>query len=251
MIADGNGSIALNGHVFNGAKNSVVAEDLVLLREPPCQEQICIRPCKTSDHGSIQRLCCETGFLGRPVDPMFHDHDLFAELFTRPYLDYEPGWSMVAEANGRIVGYLLGSVSRYFDWLQLWCGFQTASKMGFRFATGRYANHARSRKFVRWLFTAGMKEQPKHPDGAAHLHLDIDARYRGRGIGRKLWETYEQRLRGVGIERCYGAFFSHPGRRPESAYARFGFTVFDRRRTTMFEPDIPHPVEVVCVCKNL
>ncbi len=53
------------------------------------------------------------------------------------------------------------------------------------------------------------------------------------------------------MKQCYGAFFSHPQRRPELAYARYGFTVFDRRRTTLFEPEIPDPVEVVCVCKTL
>jgi GNAT superfamily N-acetyltransferase len=251
MIADTNGSFTLDRHVFNLGKDPAVAETLALGSEPPCQEQICIRPYKASDHRAIQHLCCETGFLGQPVDPMFRDRDLFAELFTRPYLDHEPDWSMVAEADGRVVGYLLGSVSRYFEWLQLWCGFQTASKLAFRFASGRYSNHARSQKFVRWLFTAGMKEQPKHPEGAAHLHFDLDKRYRGRGIGRKLWETYEQRLRGVGMKKCYGAFFSLPGRRPECAYARFGFTVFDRCPTTLFESEIADPVEVVCVCKDL
>jgi hypothetical protein len=35
------------------------------------------------------------------------------------------------------------------------------------------------------------------------------------------------------------------------AYARYGFEVFDRRRTTLFEPEIREPVEVVCVCKSL
>jgi hypothetical protein len=35
---------------------------------------------------------------------LFQDRELFAELFTRPYLDHEPEWGTVAESNGQVVG---------------------------------------------------------------------------------------------------------------------------------------------------
>jgi ribosomal protein S18 acetylase RimI-like enzyme len=210
-----------------------------------------LRAYQDSDRAAICRICCETGFLGGPVDPLFQDRELFAELFTRPYLDCEPECALIAQVDERIVGYLLGSLRRDFDFIQLRTGFKTAAKMALRLATGRYTHHPRSRKFVRWLFTAGLWEQPKHPRSAAHLHLDILPEYRGRGIGRRLWENYEGRLRSAKVSRCYGAFFSHPKRRPEAAYVRYGFSVFDRRRTTLFEPEIADPVEVVCVSKDL
>lgn len=216
-----------------------------------CGKPVCIRPYREEDREAICRLCCDTGFLGQPVDSLFQDRELFAELFTRPYLDHEPEWGTVAESNGQVVGYLLGSVCRYFGALQLFAGFQTAAKMVMRLAAGNYANHPRSKKFIRWLFTAGLHEQPKHPRGAAHLHFDIHKDYWGRGITLRLWRHYERRLRAAGIQKCYGAFFSHPGRRPELVYARYGFTVFDRRRTTLFEPEMADPMEVVCVAKDL
>jgi hypothetical protein len=67
----------------------------------------------------------------------------------------------------------------------------------------------------------------------------------------KLWQDYEQRLRAARIQKCYGSFFSYPGRRPELVYARYGFTVFDRRRTSLFEPEMADPMEVVCVAKDI
>lgn len=251
MIADSPNTIVLNRPALGGTAVSGLAHKLPALPELRFRENISIRGYRESDFDAICRLCCETGFLGHPVDSLFHDRELFAELFTRPYLRYEPGWGIVAEADGRVVGYLLGSVCPYFDWLQLWCGLQTASKMLFRLATGRYAGHPRSRKFIRWLFTAGFREQPRHPGSAAHLHFDIASKFRGRGVCLKMWDIYERRLREAGVRQCYGAFFSHPKRRPESVYARYGFTVYDRRRTTLFAPEIPEPVEVVCVCKGL
>lgn len=217
---------------------------------PRHEQSVRIRAYRKADRETIRRLCCDTGFLGGPVEALFQDRELFADLFTRPYLEHEPEWAFVAESNGQVAGYVLGSVCRHFDRVLIWTGFWTTLKMLLRLALGRYGNHPRSRRFIRWLLTAGFREQPKHPPGAAHLHIQIDRGYRGRGVARQLWEHFESRLRATGVKQCYGAFFSHPKRRPELAYARYGFTVFDCRRTTMFQPEITDPVEVVCVCKK-
>jgi hypothetical protein len=47
--------------------------------------------------------------------------------------------------------------------------------------------------------------------------------------------------------RYYGEFYSYP----EVIYARYGFKIFDRCETTMFQPEIRDPVHVVCVNKSL
>lgn len=210
-----------------------------------------IRPYRASDRPAIRALCCDTGFLGKPVDALFCDRDLFADLFTNAYLDYEPDWAFVAEVDGRVIGYLLGAVSPNFDLALIRSGFRTTVKMLLRLAAGRYAEHPRSRRFIRWLLTHGFSEQPKHPAGAAHLHFDLDKGFRGRGICARMWEIYERRLQRAGMRQCYGAFFSYPRRRPESVYARYGFQIFDRKRTTIFSPEITESVEVVCIAKPL
>ncbi len=209
-----------------------------------------IRGYREEDRTAIRRLCCDTGFMGEPIDSVFLDRELFADLFTGAYLEHEPQWALVAEAEGQIVGYLLGSVRKDFDFVLMRNGLPIASKMLYKLLTGQYASHPRSERFVRWLLTCGYHEQPKHPADAAHLHFDLDRRYRGRGVLRQLWDVHEQRLRATGVGHCYGAFFSHPGRRPEAVYARYGFSVFDRKRTTLFQPEIAD-VEVVCVHREL
>lgn len=242
----------VNGADAGTSDHTATLDQLPLNFSPPCLEPLVrIRPYRREDRESIRELCCETGYLGNPVDDLFQDRELFADLFTKAYLDYQPHWALVAEANGRVVGYLLGAVSRLFELQLLRSGFVTASKMVLRLAAGRYAGHARSRRFVRWLLTAGFNEQPRHPANAAHLHWDIERAYRGRGVPQRLWATYENKLRVAGVRACYGAFFSFPGRRPELVYARYGFSVFDRKRTTLFEPELAGPVEVVCVNREI
>ncbi|MGA3267529.1 MAG: hypothetical protein ABSE16_11970 [Verrucomicrobiota bacterium] len=214
-------------------------------------EKILIRPYETKDRDAVRRICCDTGVWGNPVESLFNDRELFADLFTNAYLDHEPEWALVAEDHGRVVGYLLGSVCPNFDRVLIRSGFQTTLKMLGRLAAGRYARHPRSRRFIRWLLTAGFWEQPRHPARAAHLHFEIDKHHRGQGLARLFWLTYEKKLRAAGVKQCYGAFFSHPDRHPELVYSRFGFSIFDRKRTTMFEPEMSGPVEVVCIQKVL
>ncbi len=214
-------------------------------------EGVIIRPYQPEDRPTIRRICCDTGFLGNPIEAIFADREIFADLFTGPYLDYESNYAWVADAGGRVVGYLLGSISPSFDYTLLYSGFQTTLRMILRAATGRYSQHPRTQHFIRWLLVNGYREQPRHPERAAHLHLDIEKSYRGQGLACRLWRSYETQLYLCGVKHCYGAFFSWPRRRPEHGYSRFGFSVFDRKLTTIFRPEISEPVEVVCIEKRL
>lgn len=210
-----------------------------------------IRRYREGDRARVREICCDTGCLGQPIDTMFADRALFADLITGPYLEHEPEWALVVENNDRVVGYLLGSTRRDFDRQLMRSGSRVAWKMLWRLITGHYREHRNSGRFVRWVLLFGFHERPKHPRHAAHLHFDLEEEFRGLGVGRRLWNIYEDRLRDAGVKRCYGEFFSYPERRPEVVYARYGFSVFDRHRTTLFAGEIPNPVEIVCAQKTL
>src|SRR5215472_710570 len=82
-----------------------------------------IRPYRRTDRQAIRQICCDTGFLGKPVDAIFQDRELFADLFTKPYLKHEPEWAFVAEAERQVVGYLLGSAGKHFEAKLMCSGF--------------------------------------------------------------------------------------------------------------------------------
>jgi hypothetical protein len=216
---------------------------------PP--RQILIRRYQESDREAVRWLCCETGFLGRPIDPIYRDRELFADLITNPYLDHEPEWALIAESDGQVVGYLLGSANLHFSRTLMLSGFQTVCKMLSRLLTGKYHDHPRSEQFVRWVLTKGLKEQPHHPEEAAHLHVNLEKGYRLGVVALRLWSHYEDMLRVAGISHYYGEFFSCPQRNPERMYAWCGFKLYDRSDTTMFQPEIPDPVTIVCAHKIL
>src|SRR5580692_3390766 len=68
-----------------------------------------VRNYHQSDRESVRALCCDTGFLGNPIDPVFEDRRLFADFLTGYYTDWEPESAFVIEVDGEVKGYLLGS----------------------------------------------------------------------------------------------------------------------------------------------
>ena len=59
-----------------------------------------IRPYRSSDREAVRRLCCETGYLGKAIDPVFEDRELFADYLTKFYTDWEPMASVVLLRSG-------------------------------------------------------------------------------------------------------------------------------------------------------
>lgn len=214
-------------------------------------DRVNLRQYRDDDREEVRRVCCETGFLGSPIDPIYQDRELFADLFTKPYLDYEPEWTLVVESEGRIAGYLMGSVCPSFNRTLMLSGFQTACKMLGRLLAGKYSDHPRSEQFVRWLWVKGMMEQPKHPEYAGHLHMNLERHLRGGQVARRLLSLYEDMLFAAEIDRYYVKFFSCSQRNPERMYHRLRFEFYDRVPSTIFHPEISTTFYVVCAHKRL
>ena len=221
------------------------------LSQQEAHEGIIIRSYKQEDRAIVRKICCDTGFLGDPIDRVCIDREGFADLFTSPYLDYNAGPAWVAEHNGLVIGYLLGATSPTFDFTFMYAGCQTLLKMSLRAMVGRYADHQRSKQFLRWLLRQSHREKTKHPKNAAHLHCNLEKNYRRQRIGTRLWLRFENHLRESGIEWYYGEFFSWGTHQPEIRYLRHGFSVFDRKPTTIFCQEITEPMEIICVRKRI
>src|SRR5947208_15066138 len=95
-----------------------------------------IRSYRKTDRDAVRRLCCQTGFLGTPIDPVYEDRQLFADFLTTYYTDWEPESSFVVEIGGEIRGYFLGSrtpllYQLYSFWHNI-CLFLQALRRSFR-----------------------------------------------------------------------------------------------------------------------
>src|SRR5467141_2995782 len=149
--------------------------------------QYSIRSYQASDRGAVRKLCCETGFLGDPIDPVFQDRELFADFLTSYYTDHEPESSFVLEIDGEIRGYLLGSRKPLFN--QLYSFWQNIS-LFLKALTRYFRYNAASRRFVRWVLAHGPREVPAAPRRVPHFHINLLPEARKMSTTRALMSAY-------------------------------------------------------------
>jgi hypothetical protein len=207
-----------------------------------------IRSFRPSDREAIRRLCCQTGFLGEPIDPVYEDRQLFADFLTTYYTDWEPESSFVLEIDGEICGYLLGSRKPLRN--QLYSFWQNVSL--FFKALSRYLRYNdRSRRFVRWTLTHGWREVPARPRRVPHFHINLLPDARKISNTRALISAYLSYLYRRGEKRVYGQIVTFESRRGEKMFERYGFTVLNRGEITKYRAFYPESVYLSTVIKNL
>lgn len=200
-----------------------------------------VRPYSPADRDAIRYICCETGFSGNPIDPLFSDREVFADFLTRYYTDWEPESSWVAEVDGRVVGYLLACARyRYHKWAEFCILASLVPKVLWRLIRGRY--DAPTKKYLQWCLTNGRKETPAAPKQSAHFHFNILPEYRNSGLGMQLVKTMVNNLRARGVKQVYGQIQTFEDRRTERVFNKYDFHTLDRREVTKFQDYIGHKV---------
>jgi len=211
--------------------------------------QFTIRPfCHAMDRVRVRELCCETGFLGNPIDPVFEDRELFADYLTAYYTDWEPESAFVLLVDGDIRGYLLGS--RHSFRQQLYGFYQNLSL--FLRGIVRYPRYgAASKKFVQWIFRTAWREVPAAPRRTAHFHINLLADARSVPNTRALMDAYLKYLSEHGEKAVYGQMVVFEDRRGTKMFERYGFKVLNKTEITKYRDVHPEPVYLCTVIKNL
>jgi hypothetical protein len=207
-----------------------------------------IRSYRPNDRDAVRRLCCQTGFLGTPIDPVYEDRQLFADFLTTYYTDWEPESSFVVEIDGEIRGYLLGSRRPLRN--QLYSFWQNISL--FLIALTRYFRyHEASRRFIRWTLAHGWREVPAAPRRVPHFHINLLPDARKMSTTRALMSAYLSYLYRCGEKRVYGQIVTFESRRGEKMFERYGFKVLNRAEITKYKAFYPQSVYLSTVIKNL
>ena len=186
-------------------------------------DEVRIRTYEPRDRAAVRRLCCETALRGEPVDRLFSDREVVADLLTRYYTDDEPEAAWVAECEGRVVGYLIGCLDR-----RRYQRLQTARVIpgaSLRAIAGGALCRGETWRLLRaalHMWRMG-KAGPRIPDDyPAHLHVNLERAWRGRQIGERLVEPF---LRQAGAARLRGVYASVRGDNPSARrfFERLGF----------------------------
>ncbi len=211
-------------------------------------QPLTIRSYRPSDREAVRRLCCETGFLGEPIDPVYEDRELFADFLTTYYTDWEPESSFVVEMDGEIRGYLLGSRKPLRNQLySFWQNVSLFVKMISRY----FRYNDRSRRFIRWTVTHGWREVPARPRRVPHFHINLLPDARKMSTTRALMSAYLSYLYRCGEKMVYGQIVTFESRRGEKMFERYGFNVLNRAEITKYKGLHPESVYLSTVVKNL
>jgi hypothetical protein len=207
-----------------------------------------IRPYRPSDREVVRRLCCETGYLGKAIDPVFEDRQLFADYLTRFYTDWEPESTFVIEQNGELKGYLMGSRRPLLH--QFHSFFLNLSL----FARGvlRYPRYNNASKaFVRWILLNAWREVPAAPRRMPHFHFNLLPEVQGFANSRELLVQFLHHLRVHGETHVFGQVVTFEERRGAKVFERFGFRVLEKKEITKYRAHRKEPVYLCTVLKDL
>jgi hypothetical protein len=214
------------------------------------QPRIRVRPYRAGDREAVRRICADTGFLGKPVDQLFEDRELFADYLTRYYTSFEPEALFVCEVNGEVRGYLMGCRRPLLKQsYQLVANLVVATKALYRCWRRPY-NRA-SRNFMWWILINGWREVPVTPRNTPHFHMNVLADARSVRTTRTLIRTFLDFLRAHGCKAVYGQMITYSGRRTVSLFKRYGFRVMDRVEVTKYRAMYGGRVLLCTVIKDL
>jgi hypothetical protein len=210
----------------------------------------CLRPYRPGDLAAVRRICADTGFLGRPIDPVFEDRELFADYLTGYYTRFEPDALLVVEVQGEVRGYLTGCRRPLWKQAYQFCAnIAVAVKALGRCYSRPYGSS--SRAFLRWVLLNSWREVPVAPHNTPHFHINVLPDARSVRSTRALILAFLDFLRAHGHRKVYGQMVTYATRRNESLFRRYGFEVIDRVQVTKYRALYPEPVLLSTVVKDL
>ena len=169
-----------------------------------------VRKYCASDRDSIRALCCETGFLGSAIDPVFEDRGLFADFLTDYYLEHEPDSAFVLTKGDSLQGYILGSrhpLSHQFH--SLFQNFVYGGKIIRRY----FGYRPESRQYIHWLISKAWREVPAAPRTIGHFHINLLPAAKSIQVTRQLLETYLRHQHDHGVKQVHAQIVTFDGRR--------------------------------------
>ena len=196
---------------------------------------VVVRPYRPEDRDGVRRVYANTAFFGEPVEAYFDDRELFADLGVSVHTDHYPGYIFVADAAGKVVGYVLGSptgdagVRAHI--------LKSLPRILGRLIARRYRIGRKTLVYVGISVRAGLRGElleiqlTEYP---ANLHINLEAGYRGRSLGAALMRAYLDKLRS---ERVPGVHLvtTNWNQAALRLYQRAGFQLLQEKRTRMWQ----------------
>jgi GNAT superfamily N-acetyltransferase len=157
-----------------------------------------------ADLPGAYRTCLLTGDAGRDATALYRDPDLLGHVFVGPYLAHGRGTQLVPVDDSGSAGYLLSTddTLAFEAWAE--ASWWPALRARYPLQDGETPDA----ELIRHLHAPPLTSEAFARAYPAHLHIDLQERARGSGMGRQLVERLLDELREEHVRppmcRCRG-----------------------------------------------
>jgi GNAT superfamily N-acetyltransferase len=205
-------------------------------RDRATPEKVLIRPFKAADRERVREIFCWVGQRGNPLHVYIEDEGLVLPFLADYFMDEEPEWCLVTEADGKVVGYILGckDTKRYMRVVLTRILPRLILRAFWKIITFQYRKKQTYRT-IWWAIARSWRELPSAPvdQYPASCHLGLEAGYQHLGLGGKLVDAFFDRVRANGLPGAHGIIIEEVGKNVLAQ--ALGTEVREVRRTTLWD----------------
>lgn len=180
-----------------------------------------IRNYTPSDLMKLYEICLKTGDSGKDASSIYKDKKLLGSYYAAPYAVLHPELTFILTHDGIPVGYILGtdnSEAFYHQCEEKW--FPALRK---KYPLPSPEDNSPDASIIRLIYKGNQpkSELSMYP---AHLHIDILPEGQGKGFGKKLINTFNNKLQEMKVP----AVHLEVGKKNQNAvkfYEKVGFHI--------------------------
>jgi len=205
-----------------------------------------VRSYEHRDREAVRYICCETGFMGEPMENQMEGREVFADMWSRYYTDYEPEHLWVAEVEDRVVGYILGALDTHRQ-EQIMREKIAPIIIRKAFTTGFILRLKTIRfvlKSIMVLRRGELRTLNLGREYPAHLHINLLDGYRGLGLGKQLTQSWLEHLASHGVSALHLVTTTY-NKQAVAFYKRMGFKPLFESPLSLYEGMIAEPVALL------
>lgn len=153
---------------------------------------VVVRDFRPSDVDDLYEVCLLTGNAGEDASGLVSSPRLLGDVYVGPYLQQAPDLALVADDGERGSGYALGVLdTEQFE--------QSLDQTWWPKVQATYRSTKAEKTFdgelLELVRNPRLIKHPALPGYPSHLHIDLMAHIRGRGVGTQMLEVLFERLR--------------------------------------------------------
>lgn len=155
-------------------------------------KKIEIRNYKASDLSSLYKICLLTGNKGTDATNLYKDPKLLGHYYAAPYAVFEPELTFILTFDNEPNGYILGTKNS-MEFSDL-CEKKWFPQLREIYKYPKDEDLSLEAKMIR-LIHKGYFPKNEVIGYPAHLHIDLLSKAQGKGLGKKLINTFTKKLK--------------------------------------------------------